>query len=112
MQVALGEAERALQRLADARVTVAEVLAEPPCAVAEPVVSAVAGAVVHRRANGVTATVLVADYQRIMSVLESATGREGMRCRQLAAALGLQTVPAKVEGLGSKAKRLVERGES
>ncbi|TQE30036.1 hypothetical protein Sipo7851_27795, partial [Streptomyces ipomoeae] len=34
VQAALGEAERALQRLADARVMVSEVLAEPPCAVA------------------------------------------------------------------------------
>ncbi|GAB7029246.1 hypothetical protein AB0G35_12460 [Streptomyces sp. NPDC021749] len=108
VQAALGEAERALQRLADARVTVAEVLAEPPCAVVEPVGST--GAVVPRWAEGMTASVLPADYQRIMSVLESAAGREGMRCQQLAAALGLQAVPAKVEGLRSKAKRLVERG--
>ncbi|MFF4748000.1 hypothetical protein [Streptomyces sp. NPDC001268] len=56
------------------------------------------------------ASVLPADYQRIMSVLESAAGQEGMRCQQLAAALGLPVVPAKVEGLRSKAKRLVERG--
>ncbi|MCQ8832150.1 hypothetical protein [Streptomyces malaysiensis] len=46
VQAALGDAERALQRLADARATVAEVLAEPSSAVAEPVGSAVAGAVV------------------------------------------------------------------
>ncbi|MDH2390635.1 hypothetical protein QCN29_17935 [Streptomyces sp. HNM0663] len=57
-----------------------------------------------------TASVLPADYQRIMSVLESEAGREGMRCQQLAAALGLQADPAKVEGLRSKAKHLVERG--
>jgi hypothetical protein len=109
-QAALGEAERALQRLADARVTVAEVLAEPPSAVVEPVGNAVAGAAVPRWAEGMTASVLPADYQRIMSVLESDAAREGMRCQQLAAALGLQAVPAKVEGLRSKAKRLVERG--
>ncbi|MGW3152488.1 hypothetical protein ACWDG1_49655 [Streptomyces sp. NPDC001177] len=109
VQAALGEAERALQRLADARVTVAEVLAEPP-SVVEPVGSAVAGSAVPRRAEGMTASVLPADYQRIMSVLESAAGQEGMRCQQLAAVLGLQAVPAKVEGLRSKAKRLVERG--
>jgi hypothetical protein len=36
--------------------------------------------------------------------------RPGMRCQQLAGALGLQVVPAKVEGVRSKAKRLVERG--
>ncbi|MFD7700599.1 hypothetical protein [Streptomyces caelestis] len=33
VQAALGEAERALQRLVDARATVAEVLAEPPSVV-------------------------------------------------------------------------------
>ncbi|MFD7137848.1 hypothetical protein [Streptomyces sp. NPDC059894] len=110
LRAALGDAERALQRLADARVTVAEVLAEPLSAVVGPVGSTVAGAVVPRRAEGMTASVLPADYQRIMSVLESAAGGEGMRCQQMAAALGLQAVPAKVEGLRSKAKRLVERG--
>ncbi|MFF1918942.1 hypothetical protein ACFVYE_47215, partial [Streptomyces sp. NPDC058239] len=47
---------------------------------------------------------------RIMSVLESEAGREGMRCQQLAVALSLEAVPAKVEGLRSKAKHLVERG--
>ncbi|EST24219.1 hypothetical protein M878_31555 [Streptomyces roseochromogenus subsp. oscitans DS 12.976] len=56
------------------------------------------------------APVLPPDYQRIMSVLESGAGREGMRCQQLAEALGFQAVPAKVEGLRSKARRLVERG--
>jgi hypothetical protein len=110
VQTALGEAERTLQRLADARVTVAEVLAEPPRAVVEPVGSAVAGAVVPRRTEEMTASALPADYQRIISVLESEAGREGMRCQQLAAALGLEVVPAKVEGLRSKAKRLVDRG--
>ncbi|MFF3127956.1 hypothetical protein ACFVRD_37985 [Streptomyces sp. NPDC057908] len=110
VQTALGEAERALQRLVDARETVAEVLAGPPSAVAEPVGSSVAGSVVPRRAEGVTASVLSPDYRRIMSVLESEAGREGMRCQQLAVTMGLQAVPAKVEGLRSKAKRLVERG--
>ncbi|MGC9544817.1 hypothetical protein [Streptomyces sp. UG1] len=57
-----------------------------------------------------TVTVLPPDYQRIMSVLESDAAQEGMRCQQLAAALGLQAIPAKVEGVRSKAKRLVERG--
>ncbi|MEI5011675.1 hypothetical protein RB196_34390 [Streptomyces sp. PmtA] len=45
-----------------------------------------------------------------MSASESDAGREGIRCRQLAAALGLEAAPAKVEGLRSTAKRLVERG--
>ena len=49
LRAALGEAEAALQRLVDARATVAEVLAEPSCVVAEPMGSAVAGSVVTRR---------------------------------------------------------------
>ncbi|MEV8548220.1 hypothetical protein, partial [Streptomyces sp. NPDC051572] len=106
---ALGVAERELQRLVDARVTVTEVLAGPPSVVAEPTGSAVAGSTVPRRETGMAATALAPDYQRILSVLESGAG-EGMRCQQLAVALGLEAVPAKVEGLRSKAKRLVERG--
>ncbi|WP_406355248.1 hypothetical protein OHB56_22325 [Streptomyces sp. NBC_01635] len=110
VQAALGEAERVLQRLVDARVTVAEVLAEPPSAVVEPQRGPVAGSVVPHRTGSMTASVLAPDYQRIVSVLESEAGREGMRCQQLARALGLQVVPAKVEGVRSRAKRLVERG--
>ncbi|TQE38407.1 hypothetical protein, partial [Streptomyces ipomoeae] len=96
VQAALGEAERALQRLVDARATVAEVLAEPPCVVEEPQRGSVAGSVVPYRTDGMTVSVLAPDYQRIVSVLESEAGREGMRCQQLARALGLQVVPAKV----------------
>ncbi|MGV9424453.1 hypothetical protein ACWDO7_09230 [Streptomyces sp. NPDC003656] len=33
-----------------------------------------------------------------------------MRCQQLAATLGLEAASATIEGLRSKAKRLVERG--
>ncbi|MBN3933279.1 hypothetical protein IQ279_27410 [Streptomyces verrucosisporus] len=98
-----------VQRLVDARATVAEVLAESSSSVAEPDRGAMAGSPVPHRSEGMPASVLAADYQRIVSVLESA-GREGMRCQQLAVALGLQAVPAKVEGVRSKAKRLVERG--
>ena len=109
VQAALGEAERELQRLVDARVTVTEVLAGPPSTVAEPTGSAVTGSTVPRRETGMAAAALAPDYQRILSVLESEAG-EGMRCQQLAVALGLEAVPAKVEGLRSKAKHLVERG--
>ncbi|MFE0513214.1 hypothetical protein [Streptomyces sp. NPDC058964] len=92
VQAALGEAERALHRLVDARATVAEVLAEPPAAVAEPVRRAVAGSVVPYRSEGLAASVLAPDYQRIVSVLESEAGPDCMRCRQLAAALDLRFV--------------------
>lgn len=52
-------------------------------------------------------SVLAPDYQRILAVLE---GRDGMRAGDIAAALGLERVPAKVEGVRSKARRLVDRG--
>ncbi|MEU0967490.1 hypothetical protein ABZ357_19390 [Streptomyces sp. NPDC005917] len=47
-----------------------------------------------------------------MSVLddEAAAGRGGIRARALTAVLGLETVPAKIEGVRSKARRLAERG--
>ncbi|MFF3326992.1 hypothetical protein [Streptomyces sp. NPDC002889] len=57
VQAALIAAEFTLQRLAQARETVAEVLAESPSAVAESARSAVAGSVVPRRAEGMAATV-------------------------------------------------------
>ncbi len=82
-QAALGEAERELQRLVDARVTVTEVPAGPPATVAEPTGSAVAGF------DSAPATALAPDYQRILSVPESEAG-EGMRCLQLAVALGFE----------------------
>ncbi|NUJ99650.1 hypothetical protein [Streptomyces lunaelactis] len=111
VQAALGDAERALQQLVDdARMTVAEVLAGPPSVVTEPAESAVAGSAVPRRDAGRAAQILAPDYHRILSVLESEAGREGMRCRQMAVALGLEAVLVKVEGLQAKAKRLVERG--
>ncbi|MFJ9012769.1 hypothetical protein [Streptomyces canus] len=110
VQAALGAAEAVLQRLVDARLTVTEVLAGPPSVVTEPTGRTVAGSTVPRRETGMMATILAPDYQRILSVLASEAGREGMRCQQLALALGLEAVPAKVEGLRSKAKRLVERG--
>ncbi|MGW2402136.1 hypothetical protein ACWCYY_36855 [Kitasatospora sp. NPDC001664] len=52
---------------------------------------------------------LAPDYQRLVKVLTDRSG-EVMDCRQLAAALGLEVVAAKVEGVRSKAKRLAARG--
>lgn len=110
VQAALGEAERELQRLVDARPTVTEVLAGPPSMVTEPTGSAVTGSTVPRRETGMAATALAPDYRRILSVLESEAGREGVHCRQLAVALGLEAIPVKAEGPRSKAKRLVQQG--
>ncbi|ANP52130.1 hypothetical protein J2Z21_008191 [Streptomyces griseochromogenes] len=110
VQAALGEAERELQRLVDARVTVTEVLAGPPSMVTEPTGSAVTGSTVPPAGDGYGGDSPRAGLPRILSVPESEAGREGKRCRQLAVGLGLEAIPAKVEGLRSKAKRLVERG--
>ncbi|MFJ8793758.1 hypothetical protein [Streptomyces sp. NPDC102462] len=116
VQAALGEAERVLRGLVDARATVAAVLAELPPAAGEPQRGAVAGSVVRHRIDSMTASVLAPDYQRNVSVLEPEAGREGMRCLASGRGSGVPGfrasggVPAKVEGVQSKAKRLVERG--
>ncbi|MDX3357642.1 hypothetical protein PV703_30955 [Streptomyces sp. ME01-24h] len=117
LQAELREAEAAWERFVIARETVGQVLAEPgdrrpaPVAVAEdrPVAGAVRGSVVPVWRVGLEAVVLAPDYRRIMDILVGRDG-EAMDCRQLAVALGLQPVPAKVEGVRSKAKRLVTRG--
>lgn len=77
-----------------------------------PVGGAVPGSVVPVWREGLDPAVLAPDYQRIMEIL-AGRGRSGggaMDCRQLAAGLGLESVPAKVEGVRSKAKRLAARG--
>jgi hypothetical protein len=113
----LEEAERALERLVIAREAVVEVLSEPAARAAAPVVdSAVVGAVprstVPYRREGLASTVLAPDYQCIVSVVEAeaVAGRVGIRARALTVVLGLEAVPAKIEGVRSKARRLVERG--
>jgi hypothetical protein len=62
--------------------------------------------------DGLEDSALAPDYRRLVDVLAggSEPGGEAMDCRQLAVALGLEAVPAKVEGVRSKAKRLVARG--
>lgn len=73
---------------------------------------AVPGSVVPHWEEGLSPAVLAPVYRRIMDVLAGENGRRGeaMDCRQLAAAVGLEPVAAKVEGVRSKAKRLVVRG--
>lgn len=123
LQAELRETEAVWERFVIARETVGEVLAEPrggesvpPVAVAGErpvqVTAAVPGSVVPHWQEGLAPMVLAPDYQRIMDVLAGGarTHVEAMDCRQLAAAVGLEPVPAKVEGLRSKAKRLAARG--
>ncbi|MEU3071818.1 MULTISPECIES: hypothetical protein [Streptomyces] len=123
LQAELREAEAVWERFVIARETVREVLAEPrggedvpPVVVAgerpPQVTTALPGSVVPHWQGELAPSVLAPDYRRIMDVLADGSGTcgEAMDCRQLAAALGLEPVPAKVEGVRSKAKRLAARG--
>ncbi|MET7765733.1 hypothetical protein ABZS71_28325 [Streptomyces sp. NPDC005393] len=115
----LAEAEAVLERRAVALAELTEALAAPepeaeqsPQPVPVPVVVKVpvAGSVVPVWREGLTVDVLAPDYQRLVGVLEADVGGAGLRAGELAGRLGLDVVPAKVEGVRSKAKRLVERG--
>ncbi|RKS97241.1 hypothetical protein BX286_7058 [Streptomyces sp. 3211.6] len=69
-----------------------------------------AGPVLPHWRVGLTLEVLAPDYQRLGGGLEAEAGGSGLRARELAGRLGLEAGPAKVEGVRSKGKRLVERG--
>ncbi len=66
--------------------------------------------------EGLDVTVLPQDYQRIIKVLADLerAGEGSAICRQLASLLDLEPVPARIEGVRSKAKcraaRLARRG--
>jgi hypothetical protein len=62
--------------------------------------------------EGLAWSVLSVDYQRILQALSDRDRlHQGpLTCQELAAVFGLDVVPAKVEALRSKAKRLVARG--
>ncbi|MFG3532419.1 hypothetical protein ACGF8B_37720 [Streptomyces sp. NPDC047917] len=121
----LEEAEASQHRPVIAKETVSQVLSESrePKDVevsggARPIVPrpAAPGAAPHSvvpvRREGLDTTVLSPDYQRIMHVLvdRERSGEGPAICWQLADALGLELVPAKIEGVRSKAKRLAARG--
>ncbi|SFD17119.1 hypothetical protein [Streptomyces aidingensis] len=118
LQAELLEAEAVLERRVVALAELVEALAagavveepvrpEPvPAVVKEPV----AGSVVPHWREGVTAGVLAPEYRRLLAVLDEVPDQEGLRAKDLAARLGLELVPAKIEGVRVKAKRLVARG--
>ncbi|MEV7394088.1 hypothetical protein [Streptomyces sp. NPDC091215] len=62
--------------------------------------------------EGLSWSVLSIDYQRILQALADRHRlRQGpLTCQEMAVLFGLDAVPAKVEALRSKAKRLVARG--
>jgi hypothetical protein len=121
----LGEAETVLERRVIARVELAEALAAPAVVddalppgpqdtepVSVPVVKVpVAGSMVPNWHAGMSVEALAPDYRRIMEVLgaDSAAGEDGLSAKELTGRLGLKLVPAKIEGVRCKAKRLLER---
>ncbi|MBT2369305.1 hypothetical protein J7E88_29365 [Streptomyces sp. ISL-10] len=62
--------------------------------------------------QGLAWSVLSVDYQRILKALADRLrlGQGPLTCQERAAAFGMDVVPARVEALRSKAKRLVARG--
>lgn len=61
---------------------------------------------------GLAWSALSVDYQRILQALadRNRLGQGPLTCQEMAACFGLDPVPAKIEALRSKAKRLVGRG--
>jgi hypothetical protein len=116
----LAGAEERLSRLVIARETVDEVLSEAgaqaaPAAAPEETagsrfghLSPIGALSVPPWQAGLEASALPESYRDLVEVVQDA-GRP-VRAAQIAAAAGLSTDKAKVEGLRSKLKRLVERG--
>ncbi|MFJ1758660.1 hypothetical protein, partial [Kitasatospora sp. NPDC088134] len=114
----LSQAEALLERRTIALMELTEALAadaqpeEPVGPVPVPVVAKepVAGSVVPGWREGMTVQALAPEYRRLLAVLETGAGPEGLRAKELAGLLGLELVSAKVEGVRVKAKRLAARG--
>ncbi|MFD5111735.1 hypothetical protein ACFWNG_05370 [Streptomyces sp. NPDC058391] len=104
---ALEAAEIELDRRVIAREEVVEALAVSAAettgvieAEAEPVPvpAPLPGTTVPSWQEGLPATVLAPDYQRILGMLVDRPGQEPMRAKEIAVVLGLEPTPAKVEG--------------
>ncbi|MEB8337056.1 hypothetical protein [Streptomyces endophyticus] len=114
----LEETEREVERLVTAREMVSQVLSQPQETGSQEALACPdglqtvpkRGSVVPHRREGLGAGVLAPDYQRIMSVPASGAPQGGLRAKDLAQLLDLELVPAKIEGLRARLKRLVERG--
>ncbi|MFI2207008.1 hypothetical protein ACH47Z_41185 [Streptomyces sp. NPDC020192] len=70
----------------------------------------VPGSTVPPWREGLPVTVLAPDYGRILGVVEeqSSAGKGPLKAKGIAVGVGLETTPAKVEGVRSKARRLAE----
>ncbi|MGW2232284.1 hypothetical protein [Streptomyces formicae] len=115
----LREAERNWERFVITRETVVEVLAGPggeekaevvvPVNTAHNSGSSDVRTLVASWREGHDASVLPTEYQRIVTVLSST--ERGLACVELASRLGVDiAVKTRVEGVRSRARRLVDRG--
>ncbi|WP_370266450.1 hypothetical protein [Streptomyces sp. V4I8] len=117
------DAELGWERFVVSRETVVEVLSGPdgttttdapgpagpePSSASPSAGGAMPGSVVPARCEGPEVSALSPEYRRIMTVLAAA--EVSLTCKELASGLGVEPVAAKVEGVRSKANRLVRRG--
>lgn len=116
----LEAAETELDRRVIAREELVEALAvsaaettavtEPDAKAELPVPVPLPGRTVPFWREGLPATVLAPDYQRILGMVADRSGQGPVRAKEISVVLGLGSTPAKVEGVRSKARRLAERG--
>lgn len=107
----LGEAQRALEHVAITRATLGALVAADALADQQPDGVAVCAAEpshVPVWRDGMGESHLPAGYRQVWQAVIGAGG--AVRAKQFAGLLGLETSPAKVEGLRSKLKRLAARG--
>ncbi|CAM5268042.1 hypothetical protein SHIRM173S_09383 [Streptomyces hirsutus] len=110
VQAALDAAERYLNRLADARATVAEVLAAEQTAPAAGLPGRVVpGRIVPPWSPGIDARALAVEYQRILSILAAAPA-DGLRAPQILGRIGGEVTPSRLEGVRARVRRLADRG--
>lgn len=107
--IAREELVEALAASAAETTAVSDVEVEPETG---PAPVPVPGSIVPSWREGLPLTVLAPDYQRILGVLDERRpeGRGPLKAKEIAVGLGLETTAAKIEGVRSKARRLVERG--
>jgi hypothetical protein len=102
----LAEAEAELERLEIAEQVVAQFSGQDPGGT--PAAAGRQPAVVPERAGSAGNGDLPGDYQRIVAVV--AEGAGPVTAKAVCTALGVGTVPKRVEGMRVRLKRLVERG--
>ncbi|MFE5560660.1 hypothetical protein [Streptomyces sp. NPDC056544] len=74
--------------------------------------AALSGSIVPVWRPALSMDALAPHYQRILAMLteQASGGRPMMSCQEITAVIGLEPVPANVEGVRSKMKRLADRG--